>query len=173
MNLNEQQLTEKEKNFCFLFLFGGAQYQYKPEECYQKAILVLSQYEMIETQKNPIKHSQMIVAGKRLIAKPHIRAYIKELLDEKHGDLEVELTREMIVDTAKNVMIEAANTTYMNEETGETVVPAQLRATSMKAAEVLMKVMPSVKDVDENNSTSGQATIVFKVEAQEEKKEDN
>lgn len=130
-NIKDKILTEKEKQFCELFVYGGIEYAGKPANCYEKVFGC----EGMNTSS----------ASRKLMKKPEITSKIKEMSDslmQEHIAIKLQIT-----ETLKAVMEETATVTF-EDKFGVTLSPAPLRAVSVNAAKALMELYP-IKHIHE------------------------
>lgn len=165
-NSAKDKLSNHEIRFCELFVYGGAEYQWKADECYKAAVLnIFDDEEDLEYQRSPELLWDVAIKSNRMKNKPEIKEYIRELLSENaDADTERAVIRAMSIDTLTHIAVEGAHHTYQDEH-GNKIVPASLRQASIKAIDTLTKIMPSIKD-EEDASVGGQATITFTVTPQ-------
>lgn len=121
------QLTEAETEFCDLFVDGDKEFAGQAEACYKEVFG--------ENRKN------ITLAARRLMAKPHITAHIKELVANRDIETETIAVKLQIAETLKAVMSETAKGEYV-DKFGVPISPASLRAVSVNAAKALMEIYP-------------------------------
>lgn len=153
------EITKEEKSFCELYIYGGATFAYKPDNCYMSAIKGVDVDTIHEVHKDDI--STVIDSadkGRRLLSKPHIKEYLKEMLDKNDDDFRAQLTKEMLVDVYSRILIETSTTMYYDEN-GNPSVPASSRAVAIQAGKALSEIIP-VKDTDnETNLRTANITL--------------
>lgn len=140
--------TDAEKEFCELFVYGDKEFSGQAAACYQAVFG--------EERKN------IPLVAKRLLVKPHIAAYIAELLEERKIETEAIAVKLQVAETLKSVMSETAKGEYM-DKFGMSLSPAPLRAVSVNAAKALMELYPIkyAHDVKQKGAESG--NIIFNV----------
>lgn len=126
-------LSEKEEEFCNLFVFGGSEYPGKIQTC----------YETVFGDKN--KHPY--ACARYLLSKPHIQERIREMNRVHQSEDETIAVKLQVTETLKAVMEETA-TAKFSDKWGISLSPAPLRAVSVNAAKALMELYP-IKHVQE------------------------
>lgn len=123
----EIKLTEKETEFCCLFVDGDKEFAGQAEACYK------------EIFGDTLKHTGL--AARRLMCKEPVAAYIQELLERRNAELETAAVKLQVAETLKAVMSETAKGEYI-DKFGVPISPASLRAVSVNAAKALMDIYP-------------------------------
>lgn len=121
-------LTDDELRFCDLYVNGGLEYGGRPQKCYKEVFGEKS-------VKNPAS------AAGYMLAKPHILAYIKEMMTSERFEMETMAVKLQVTETLKAVMDETACTDF-TDRFGVPLSPAPLRAVSVNAAKALMEIFP-------------------------------
>lgn len=149
MEKNEDiKLTASEDEFCNLYVCGGNKYAGQATKCY------------IEVFGEKVKYVSL--AARRLLAKPHILARIKELIEELQQETETIATKLQITETLKAVMEETA-TAKFTDKFGIDLSPAPLRAVSVNAAKALMDMYPIRHNQEAKLRIEGENGVVFNV----------
>ena len=130
--MENQQLNEKEKLFCELFMNGTAPYAGNALKCYS---------EVFKDSGINANHR-----AKALLRKPAIKAYIKEL-EEQDAEQAVSMKRYL----TQNLMriIDETSSAQFYDRRGTSLSPAPLRSVAVSAAKALMD-MYSVKEAQIN-----------------------
>lgn len=102
------------------------------------------------------------MAARRLLAKPHILARIKELVEELQQETETLATKLQVAETLKAVMEETSTAKY-TDKFGIDLSPAPLRAVSVNAAKALMELYPIRHNQEAKLRIEGESGIVFNV----------
>ena len=143
-------LSKQEEEFCNLFVFGGSEYAGKAMQCFKEIF-------------GETKSTNPYLAGKTLLAKPHIQARVKEFAQLYQSDDETIAVKLQVTETLKAVMEETATASY-TDKWGAELSPAPLRAVSVNAAKALMELYP-IKHAQENKikieGTNG--NVIFNV----------
>lgn len=134
-NPEEKPLTERELQFCELYVNGGLEYAGRPGKCYRE---VFGE----KAAKNPASTANY------LMNKPHVLAYIRTLLSSERFEMETMAVKLQVTETLKAVMDETATSDY-TDRFGVPLSPAPLRAVSVNAAKALMDIFP-IKHKEEN-----------------------
>lgn len=149
MEKNEDiKLTAAEEEFCSLYVCGGSKYAGQASKCY------------IEVFGEKVKYVSM--AARRLLAKLHILARIKELVEELQQETETLATKLQVAETLKAVMEETSTAKY-TDKFGIDLSPAPLRAVSVNAAKALMELYPIRHNQEAKLRIEGESGIVFNV----------
>ena len=160
-NKKEILLDGKELDFCDLFVFGGASYQWKPLECYVKSFLDIDATDVI-FYKNIKKVQQSSVKANRLRKSGHITAHIYKLMTEgKSGSIEGKILKEQSVDILKSIAIECSTSEFIDEN-GNRHFSAAHRSASIRAIDTLTKLVPEMSAETEENGV-GKASISFTI----------
>ncbi len=156
---NDIQLTETEKEFCYLYVYGGSDFAGQAAKCFQEVFG--------EDEKN------ISLASRRLLSKPYIHAHVKELFAQFQNETETVATKLQITETLKAVMEETANAQY-TDRFGIPVSPAPLRAVSVNAAKALMDLYP-IKHIHESKLRieGSDGNVIFNVIVPEIKKKED
>lgn len=130
--MENQQLNEKEKLFCELFMNGTAPYAGNALKCYS---------EVFKDDGINANHR-----AKTLLRKPAIKAYIKEM-----EEMDAEEAASMKRYLTQNLMriIDETSTAQFYDRRGTSLSPAPLRSVAVSAAKALMD-MYSVKEAQVN-----------------------
>ncbi len=126
MEEKEIKLTEKELEFCDLFVDGDKMFAGQAKACY---------VEVYGERKYPE------IAARRLLSKSNIAAHIKEMTERRYNDNETLAVKLQVTETLKAVMSETSQGEYVDKY-GVTQSPASLRAVSVNAAKALMDIYP-------------------------------
>lgn len=149
MEKNEDiRLTEAEDEFCNLYVCGGSKYAGQADKCY------------LEVFGEKVKYISM--AARRLLAKPHILARIKELVEEVRQETETLATKLQVAETLKAVMEETSTAKY-TDKFGIDLSPAPLRAVSVNAAKALMEMYPIRHNQEAKLRIEGENGVIFNV----------
>lgn len=124
----ENILTEQEEQFCQLLVYGGKEYAGQCDKCYKE---VFGE----EFRKN------IGQCSRRLFAKPHITARIRELSQVLQSETENIAIKLQVTETLRAIMEEAANANF-SDRFEMPLSPAPLRAVSVNAAKALMELYP-------------------------------
>lgn len=153
------EITNEEKAFCDLYIYGGATYAYKPDSCYMTAMVGHSAEEVYEMQKSDyIAMIEYASKGRATLNKPHIKEYIKELLDNSDDDFRAQLTKEMLIDVYSRIIVETSTTMYYDEN-GNQSVPASARAVAIQAGKALSEIVPVKESEEDSNLRSANITL--------------
>lgn len=155
-----REITQAEKDFCDLYIFGSALFSYKADTCYMRAMEGFLEGDIIECSEDPIKKSKYIQLGKKLLRQKHIKEHIKALIREEDQDYRRESIREMLIGVYHDMVLNASNTSVTNED-GSSFVPASQRAVAIQAGKALAELI-SIKDTDEDNG-KGTANITLTI----------
>lgn len=130
--MENQQLNEKEKLFCELFMNGTAPYAGNALKCYS---------EVFKDDGINAKHR-----AKTLLRKPAVKAYIKEM-----EEMDAEEAASMKRYLTQNLMriIDETSTAQFYDRRGTSLSPAPLRSVAVSAAKALMDMYP-VKEAQVN-----------------------
>lgn len=130
--MENQQLNEKEKLFCELFMNGTAPYAGNALKCY---------FEVFKDSGINANHR-----AKALLRKPTIKAYIKEL-EEQDAEQAISMKRYL----TQNLMriIDETSSAQFFDRRGTSLSPAPLRSVAVSAAKALMDMYP-VKEAQVN-----------------------
>ncbi len=141
------KLTDKEIRFCELFVDGDKDFAGRAEACYTE-VFGEKQYG--------------IIAARQLLAKAHIKAHIKQLIEDKDTESEVIAIRLQVAETLRSIMSEAAKGEYI-DRFGVPMSPAPLRAVSVNAAKALMDIFPISNAQTQTIKNEGSGNIIFNV----------
>lgn len=130
--MENQQLNEKEKLFCELFMNGTAPYAGNALKCYS---------EVFKDDGINANHR-----AKTLLRKPAVKAYIKEM-----EEMDAEQAAGMKRYLTQNLMriIDETSTAQFYDRRGASLSPAPLRSVAVSAAKALMDMYP-VKEAQVN-----------------------
>ena len=130
--MENQQLNEKEKLFCELFMNGTAPYAGNALKCYS---------EVFKDDGINANHR-----AKALLRKPAIKDYIKEM-----EEMDAEQAAGMKRYLTQNLMriIDETSTAQFYDRRGTSLSPAPLRSVAVTAAKALMDMYP-VKEAQVN-----------------------
>lgn len=130
--MENQQLNEKEKLFCELFMNGTAPYAGNAIKCYS---------EVFKDSGINANHR-----AKALLRKPVVKTYIKEL-EEQDAEQAVSMKRYL----TQNLMriIDETSSAQFYDRRGTSLSPAPLRSVAVSAAKALMDMYP-VKEAQVN-----------------------
>lgn len=145
--MENQQLNEKEKLFCELFMNGTAPYAGNALKCYS---------EVFKDSGINANHR-----AKALLRKSTIKAYIKDL-EEQDAEQTVSMKRYL----TQNLMriIDETSSAQFYDRRGTSLSPAPLRSVAVSAAKALMDMYP-VKEAQvsklniEGDGAEGAVTI--------------
>lgn len=121
-------LTDEERQFCELYVYGGSEFAGKKTRCYREVF-------------GNDKVKDIPGASLRLLAKHHILACIKEMVGGERYETETIAVKLQVAETLKAIM-EETSTTEFTDRFGITLSPAPLRAVSVNAAKALMDLYP-------------------------------
>ena len=140
--------TDKEKEFCTLFVDGNKEFAGQAEACFVEVF-------------GERKH--LLIAARKLLAKEHIATYIKEHVEQRDVETETIAVKLQITETLKSVMAETSKGEYV-DKFGVPISPASLRAVSVNAAKALMEIYPIKHSQGQGNKKDGGGgNIVFNV----------
>lgn len=130
--MENQQLNEKEKLFCELFMNGTAPYAGNALKCYS---------EVFKDDGINANHR-----AKTLLRKPAVKAYIKEM-----EEMDAEQAAGMKRYLTQNLMriIDETSTAQFYDRRGMSLSPAPLRSVAVSAVKALMDMYP-VKEAQVN-----------------------
>jgi hypothetical protein len=120
------KLTEKEEQFCYLYVYGDNGFAGQAANCYE---------EIFGEVKN------VSVVSRRFLSQPQILSRVKELISELQSETETLAVKLQITETLKAVMEETSTAQY-SDKFGVSLSPAPLRAVSVNAAKALMDLYP-------------------------------
>ncbi len=142
-------LSDAEKEFCELYVNGDKEFAGQAAPCYKEVFG--------DSRKN------IPLVSRRLLAKPHIAAYIEELLKERRAETEAIAVKLQVAETLRSVMSETAKVEYI-DKFGVSLSPAPLRAVSVNAAKALMELYPIKHSYESKQKGDGNSGgIVFNV----------
>lgn len=144
---NSAALSEKEEEFCNLFIYGDMDFAGQHRKCY---------LEVFGETRN------LAVASRKLIGKPHIMARIKELAALVQNETETLAVKLQVAETLKAVMEETSSAAYA-DKFGVSLSPAPLRAVSVNAAKALMDLYPIKHAQETKLRIEGEGGVVFNV----------
>lgn len=149
MEEKEIKLTEKELEFCDLFVDGDKMFAGQAKACY---------VEVYGERKYPE------IAARRLLAKGNVAAHIKEMTEQRYNENETLAVKLQVTETLKAVMSETSQGEYLDKY-GVPQSPASLRAVSVNAAKALMDIYPIKHSANEGGSANnkGGGNVVFNV----------
>ena len=138
--LTDKPLSDEEDKFCELYVSGGPLFAGNHRKCYEE-----------------------VIASRLLLARPHISARIREMIDSVQFDVETIAARLQVAETLKAVMSETSTAEY-TDKFGVPLSPAPLRAVAVNAAKALMELYP-VKCSQETKLRidGGEGGVVFNV----------
>ncbi len=146
---DKTELTEKEQEFCELLVGGDSSFAGQADACYRA---------VFGERKN------ISIVARKLLAKPHITSYVKELMVFKESEMENTAIKLQVAETLRTVMVETSKGEYLDKY-GVALSPASLRAVSVNAAKALMDIYPikhaSAESGAGNNKGGG--NVVFNV----------
>lgn len=144
------KLTVQEIEFCDLFVDGDKEFAGQAEACYREVFG--------EERKN------ISLAARRLLSKPHIATYIKDLVTaSRDAETETIAVKLQVAETLKAVMAETSKGEYVDKY-GVPISPAPLRAVSVNAAKALMEIYPIKHSAGGgSNKESQKGNITFNV----------
>lgn len=146
--MEEIKFTDKEREFCNLFVDGDKEFAGQAEACFTEVF-------------GERKH--ISVAARKLLAKEYIANYIKEHLAKRDVETETIAVKLQVAETLKSVMAETSKGEYV-DKFGTTISPASLRAVSVNAARALMEIYPIKHSQGQGNKKDGGGgTIIFNV----------
>lgn len=145
----EIKLSEKETEFCNLFVDGDKEFAGQAEACYK------------EVFGDTLKHTGL--AARRLMCKEAVAAYIQTLIERRNTEFETAAVKLQVAETLKAVMSETAKGEYI-DKFGVPVSPAPLRAVSVNAAKALMEIFPiKHSQAQSGKGDAGNGNIIFNV----------
>ena len=144
-----QELTEAEKDFCQLYVYGGVDYAGQATACYKEC------FANVEGKNYGAKAAAFI-------RQDYIEADIKRLVDTPSFDTETIAVKLQISETLKKVMSETSKSEYQDKY-GMTLSPAPLRAVSVNAAKALMEIYPVKHTSNTINNCNSESGITFNV----------
>lgn len=121
-------LTEPEEEFCQLFVCGGAEYAGQRDKCFKEVF-------------GEQTAESISLCSRRLTAKPHVAARIRELGEMLQCENENIAVKIQVAETLKAIM-EETSTAQFSDKFGITLSPAPLRAVAVNAAKALMDLYP-------------------------------
>ena len=143
------ELNDKELAFCELFVFGDKEFAGQAEECYR------------EVFGEGVKNIPLV--ARKLVAKKHITAHIKELVEQKENLTENMAIKLQVAETLRAVMRETAKGEFI-DKFGVPLSPAPLRAVSVNAAKALMEIYPIKHSTNEGAKDGNNGgNIIFNV----------
>ncbi len=143
------ELTDKERRFCELFVFGDKEFAGQAAECYR------------EVYGDNTK--SVALTARRLLAREEIAAHITSLVEEHDNLTERMAVKLQVAETLRAVMREASTGEYI-DRFGVPLSPAPLRAVSVNAAKALMEIYPIKHSAGEGGKQSGErGNIIFNV----------
>ncbi|MEG0454939.1 MAG: hypothetical protein RR559_06280 [Bacteroides sp.] len=142
-------LTEAEREFCELFVDGGAGFAGQAAACYKEVFG--------ENRKN------IPLAARKVILRAHVAEYIAELVEARKIETETIAVKLQVSETLKAVMAETSQKEYIDKY-GMALSPAPLRAVSVNAAKALMDLYPIKHGQDSGKKGDGNnGNITFNV----------
>lgn len=146
---DKTELTDKEREFCELLVGGDSSFAGQADVCYREVF-------------GDKKHISIV--ARKLMAKPHIASYIKELMVFKESEMENTAIKLQVAETLRTVMVETSKGEYLDKY-GVALSPASLRAVSVNAAKALMDIYPIKHATAENGAgnNKGGGNVVFNV----------
>lgn len=146
--MEQKPITDQEKKFCRLYVFGGAQFAGRRAICYR---------EVFGDGDGNISYLAL-----NLIKRTAVSEYIKQLMDIEQRELETIAVKLQVSETLKAVM-EETSTALFTDKFGVDLSPASLRAVAVNAAKALMDIYP-VKNADNSKkSENSGGNIIFNV----------
>ncbi len=146
-------LSEKEEEFCNLYVYGDMDYVGQHRKCYE---------EVFGETKN------LAVVSRKLLAKPQVMARIKELAALVQNETETIAVKLQVAETLKSVMEETSSAAF-SDKFGVSLSPAPLRAVSVNAAKALMDLYPIKHAHESKLRIEGEGGVVFNVIVPENK----
>lgn len=144
----EKPLSEREQRFCELYVAGGAEFAGRHRRCYEEVYG---------------KDRNVPIASRLLLARPHISARIREMIDASQFEVETIATRLQVAETLRAVMAETSSAEY-TDKFGVPLSPAPLRAVAVNAAKALMEIYPiKVSQETKLRIDGGEGGVVFNV----------
>ena len=141
-------LSQKERDFCELFIFGCDPYTGNARKCYEELFHVNSLTSLKDAQE--------------LMAREDVNEYLTQLrivANHSNADLKARLTEKLLH------IIDETSTAQYTDRRGTVLSPAPLRSVAVQAAKALMELHP-VKVAQESKlelTGSGNAGITFNV----------
>ena len=154
--MEKRQLTDQEKNFCELYVFGTYPYCGNIEICYKEAF--------------GDKGLKTKLQAKKLLNDPDVQEFIKELGELNFEDHE--FLKRRITENLLKIVDEASVASYQDRN-GTDLSPAPLRSVAVQAMKALMEIHP-IKEASVNKlsiENQGEGGIVFNVIVPDIKKE--
>lgn len=127
-----KKLTEKEDEFCTLYVYGGSEFAGQAVKCYEEVYG---------------EHKNSSVKCRQLLSEVHVVTRVKELMTTLQSEIETSAVKLQISETLKAVMEETSSAQY-SDKFGISLSPAPLRAVSVNAAKALMELYP-IKNAQE------------------------
>lgn len=120
-------LETEERQFCELYVRGGAPYAGNAWECYR-------------TIYNPsgddrFSHNR----AQKLLTKPAVREYIKQLDEEMGVEIATDGVKRFLTENLKKIVGEASTATYYDRY-GNLTSPAAMRSVAVSASKALMEM---------------------------------
>ncbi len=143
------QLSDKEIAFCELLIIGDSAHIGQPLVCYK---------DVFGDTEN------LSIAAHKLLNKPHIAQYIKEITELRESEIEHKTIKLQVAETLRNIMQETSQGEY-TDKFGVPLSPASLRAVSVNAAKALMDIYP-IKNANQSNESGNNkqgGNVVFNV----------
>lgn len=142
-------LSQKERDFCELFIFGCDPYTGNARKCYEELFHVSSRTSLKDAQE--------------LMAREDVNEYLTQLrivANYNNADLKARLTEKLLH------IIDETSTAQYTDRRGTVLSPAPLRSVAVQAAKALMELHP-VKVAQENKleltGGDGNSGITFNV----------
>ena len=138
-------LTEKERQFCELFVNGTATYAGNASKCYR---------EVFDDNSNTVGNK-----AQRLLGREDIREYIESL--ENVNIDEAKYMKRYLTKNLMSIIDEATSDVYM-DRFGTSLSPAPLRSVAVSASKALMEMYP-VKQAQKLDISADGGGITFNV----------
>ena len=153
------EITKEEKDFCELYIYGGATYAYKSDACYMTAFEGIDAEEVYVMDKvDPAAMISYSHKGRSVLNKSHIKDYLKELMDNSDDEFRTQLTKEMLIDVYSRIIVETS-TTMAHDEKGNSFVPAAARSVAVQAGKALSELVPVKESENDSNLRSANITL--------------
>lgn len=120
-----QTLSQKEKDFCELFIFGCDPYTGNARKCYEELFNVGSLTSLKDAQE--------------LMAREDVNEYLTQLriiANHNNADMKARLTEKLLH------IIDETSTAQYTDRRGTVLSPAPLRSVAVQAAKALMELYP-------------------------------
>ena len=141
-------ITDQEKKFCKLFVFGGSEFAGRRAICYRK---------VFGDGDGNISYLSLCV-----LRRVSVIEYLKQLIDNEQRELETIAVKLQVAETLKAVMDETSTASFI-DKFGMDLSPAPLRAVSVNAAKALMEIYPVKNSESANRAEGSSGNIIFNV----------